>query len=53
MMCTAKLVRRRTLVGDSRPTMYAARGLIQTGIKGIHDIDRVVALIERRGINIR
>ena len=33
--------------------MYAARGLIQTGINGIQDIDRVAALIEQRGIKVR
>ena len=32
--------------------MYAARGLIQTGIIGIQDIDRVVELLEHRGIRI-
>lgn len=33
--------------------MYAARGLIQTGATGIHDIDRIVELIEQRGIRFR
>ena len=32
---------------------YAARGLIQTGISGIQDIDRVVELLEQRGIRFR
>jgi hypothetical protein len=33
---------------------YAARGLIGTGIAGgVNDIDRVVSLIERRGIMLK
>ena len=32
--------------------MYAARGLIGPGIKGPHDIDEVVKLVEERGIDI-
>ena len=33
--------------------LHAARGLIGAGIKGPEDIDRVVELIERRGLDIR
>lgn len=41
------------VIDHDKLRMYAARGLIQTGITGIKDIDRVVELIEQHGIKIR
>jgi hypothetical protein len=41
------------VIDHDKLRMYAARGLIQTGTRGIHDIDRVVELIEQRGIQYR
>jgi hypothetical protein len=41
------------VIDHSRLRTYAARGLIQTGISEPEDIDRVVQLIENRGITLR
>jgi hypothetical protein len=41
------------VIDHDKLRMYAARGLIQTGLHGIKDIDRVVALIEQRGLKVR
>jgi hypothetical protein len=41
------------VIDHDKLRMYAARGLIQPGISGIQDIDRVVALLEQRGITIK
>ncbi|MGH6991488.1 MAG: AAA family ATPase, partial [Stellaceae bacterium] len=49
----AKEFHTAAVIDHDKLRMYAARGLIQTGISGIHDIDRVVALIEQRGIKVR
>lgn len=49
----AKEFRTAAVIDHDKLRMYAARGLIQAGINGIDDIDRVVSLIERRGIKIR
>jgi TrwC relaxase/AAA domain len=49
----AKEFERAAVIDHDKLRMYAARGLIQTGITGIKDIDRVVELIEQRGIKIR
>ena len=39
-------------IDHDKLAMYATRGLIGPGIKGPHDIDEVVKLIEERGIDI-
>lgn len=49
----AKDFRTTAVFDHDKLRMYAARGLIQTGLDGIDDIDRVVKLIEERGITIR
>ncbi len=41
------------VIDHSRLRTYAARGLIQTGVSEPEDIDRVVQLIEDRGITLR
>jgi len=41
------------VIDHSRLRTYAARGLIQTGVSEPEDIDRVVQLIENRGITLR
>jgi TrwC relaxase/AAA domain len=41
------------VIDHDKLRMYAARGLIQTGTRGIQDIDRVVELLEQRGIRFR
>jgi len=41
------------VIDHSRLRTYAARGLIQTGVSEPEDIDRVVQLIENRGIILR
>ncbi|CAM4045876.1 Conjugal transfer protein traA (plasmid) [Roseomonas mucosa] len=46
--------RTAAVIDHDKLRLYAARGLIGTGIAGgTGDIDRVVALIERRGITLR
>ncbi|MHB0671724.1 MobF family relaxase [Roseomonas mucosa] len=50
----AKEFQTAAVVDHDKLRMYAARGLIGTGIAGgPDDIDRVVALIEERGIDLR
>jgi hypothetical protein len=49
----AKDFRTTAVVDHDKLRAYAARGLISTGIKGPQDIDRVVELLEQRGITIR
>ena len=41
------------VIDHSRLRTYAARGLIQTGVSEPEDIDRVVQLIEDRGVTLR
>lgn len=46
--------RTAAVIDHDRLRLYAARGLIGTGIAGgPHDIDKVVGLLEHRGITIR
>ncbi|GAV34202.1 ATP-dependent RecD-like DNA helicase [Roseomonas sp. TAS13] len=50
----AKEFRTAAVIDHDKLRMYAARGLIGTGIAGgPEDIDRVVTLIEERGIDLR
>jgi hypothetical protein len=49
----AKEFHTAAVIDQDKLRMHAARGLIQTGLRGVEDIDRVVALIEQRGIKIR
>jgi len=50
----AKEFRTAAVIDHDKLRMYAARGLIGAGIAGGHeDIDRVVGLIEGRGIKLR
>ena len=50
----AKEFKTAAVVDHDKLRMYAARGLIGAGIAGGHeDIDKVVALIETRGIQLR
>jgi hypothetical protein len=49
----AKEFRTTAVVDHDKLRVYAARGFISTGISGPQDIDRVVALLEQRGITVR
>ncbi len=40
------------VIDHAKIRTYAARGLIATGIGGVEDIDRVVQLLEQRGITL-
>ncbi|MGI4940695.1 MAG: MobF family relaxase [Janthinobacterium lividum] len=41
------------VIDHAKIRTYAARGLIATGIEEVEDIDRVVQLLEQRGITLR
>jgi hypothetical protein len=49
----AREFRTAAVIDHDKLRIYAARGLIPTGIKGPQDIDAVVGLLETRGIRIR
>jgi hypothetical protein len=49
----AKEFHTAAVIDHDKLRLYAARGLIGTGIEGIKDIDRVVDLLEERGLEIK
>ena len=49
----AKEFETAAVIDHDKLRLYAARGLIGTGIDGIKDIDRVVGMLEARGIQLR
>jgi len=49
----AKEFHTAAVIEHDKLRLYAARGLISTGISGIRDIDQVVGLLEARGLELR